>query len=42
MALDSCVRKLVGIIWLVEAMGCFRQPTIDVLVDCDSVSYSSC
>ena len=36
MALDTCVRKLRAVIWLVEALGCPTQPTISVNVDCDS------
>ena len=36
MALDTCVRKLQAIIWLVEALGCPKQPTVAVNVDCTS------
>ena len=36
MALDTCARKVQAVIWLVEAMGCPRQPTVKIFVDCDS------
>ena len=41
MALDTSVRKLVGIIWLVEAMDCPKQPAVHILVDCDSAILSA-
>ncbi len=34
MALDTCARKVVATIWLVEAMGCPKQPTVTIKVDC--------
>ena len=36
MALDSCARKILAIVWLVEAMGCVTQPAVKIFVDCDS------
>ncbi len=36
MALDTCARKLMATIWLVEAMDCPKQPTIKILIDCTS------
>ncbi len=36
MALDTCARKVQATIWLVQELGCQRQPTVKVYVDCDS------